>query len=112
MYGRGEEIDPQDLFNMFFGGGMGGMNGEFISERAALKVVAGSDHLFNATMRSEQALAAARPSALAVQACSVPSIDPVCNNLGEGLAQGNRPQRTPICYSNFYRSCSWPSSHC
>ncbi|PWN19386.1 DnaJ-domain-containing protein [Microstroma glucosiphilum] len=27
MYGRGEEIDPQDLFNMFFGGGMGGMNG-------------------------------------------------------------------------------------
>lgn len=31
MYGRGfggEEIDPQDLFNMFFGGGLGGMNGE------------------------------------------------------------------------------------
>ncbi|CAO1615450.1 unnamed protein product [Parajaminaea phylloscopi] len=23
----GEEIDPQDLFNMFFGGGLGGMNG-------------------------------------------------------------------------------------
>ncbi|CAO1619506.1 unnamed protein product [Sympodiomycopsis kandeliae] len=30
MYARGfggEEIDPQDLFNMFFGGGMGGMGG-------------------------------------------------------------------------------------
>lgn len=31
MYSRGfsgEEIDPRDLFNMFFGGGVGGMNGE------------------------------------------------------------------------------------